>query len=141
MYGLGTSNARISEVLSVVCAGERVTLADMRSKSRRRCLAIPRQYAMRLARELTGHSYPSLGKYFGDRDHTTILHGDRKIKTLEACSPPTAEKLAGYRRQVAALVTERLAALGGCSSQWSPPPSEMPMLRPTVTTVTMGMAA
>lgn len=139
-YGLGKSNARISEVMSVVCEGERVTIADLKSASRKRSLAYPRQYAMALCRELTGHSYPSIGHHFGDRDHTTALYAFRKVAALEGCSPPLARKLDEYRQKIAALVTDRIAAMGGCSSTWEPP-SAMSMLRPTSVTVSMEMAA
>lgn len=139
-YGLGKSNARISEVMSVVCAARGVTVAELKNQSRKRPLVIIRQEAMALSRELTGHSYPSIGKHFGDRDHTTALHAYRKIKAQEACSPQRQRDLDDMRQKVRALVTERIAAMGGCSSTWSEPPN-MPMLRPTVTTVTMEMAA
>lgn len=140
MYGLGKSHAKISEVMSVVAAGERMTIADLKCESRRKPYIMPRHMAMALCRELTGHSYPVIARHFGDRDHTVIIFAQRKIAALEPCSPPLREKLNHYRQQIAAMVSERVAAMGGCSSQWSPPAS-MPILRPTVTTVTMGMAA
>jgi hypothetical protein len=140
--GLGQHKAKILEVMAVVCKGEGITLAEMKSKLRHRPFAIPRQYAMYLCRELTGRSYPAIGQLMGDRDHTTILFGYRKVRALEQCNPVLARKLDEYRRQIAALVTERVAALG-CSSEWAPPPPmpTMSMLKPTVTTVTMGLAA
>lgn len=140
MYGLGRSNARISEVMSVVCAARGVTVEELKSACRKRALAIPRQEAMALARELTGHSYPVIGRHFGDRDHTTVLFAYRKMKALEACSPQRQRELDDMRVKIRALVIARVAAMG-VSSTWSPPPPDMAMLRPTVTTVTMGMAA
>jgi ATP-dependent protease ClpP protease subunit len=127
--------------MSVVCAARGVTVAELKSESRKRRLAIPRQEAMALCRELTGHSYPSIGHHFGDRDHTTVLFAFRKMKALEACSPQRQRDLDELRQKINALVTERVASMGGCSSEWSAMAPEMPMLRPTVTTVTMGMAA
>lgn len=140
--GLGTPKAKISEVMSVVCAGEGVTFDDMRSASRKKSLAHPRQLAMALCREMTGQSYPGIARYFGDRDHTTLIYAVRKVASLEMCSPPMARKLDEYRQQIAKIVTDRLAALGGCSTQWTPPPvGRTSMLRPTSVVVTMGMAA
>jgi chromosomal replication initiator protein len=49
------------------------------SPSRVRRIARPRQIAMYLARQLTKMSYPQIGRRLGGRDHTTILHGNRKI--------------------------------------------------------------
>ena len=142
-FGLGKQTARIAEVMSVVCEGERVTVDDLKSASRKVALVYPRQIAIRLCRELTGHSYPSIGHHFGGRDHTTALHAYRKIVSLEACNPPLAQKLDEYRAKIKALVNARLVALGGCSSEWSPPPpmAHTEMLRPTSIVVTMGMAA
>lgn len=141
--GLGQPKAKILEVMAVVCAGEKITLAEMKSKSRKREFAYPRQLAMYLCRQLTGRSYPAIGQHMGDRDHTTVLHGYRKVRTLVQCNPVLERKLDEYCRQVAVLVNERIVALGGCSSEWSPPSpmANTEMLRPTSIVVTMGMAA
>ncbi|MGJ8667995.1 MAG: chromosomal replication initiator protein DnaA [Oceanococcus sp.] len=55
---------------------------DLISKSRRQTVARPRQMAMALCKELTRHSLPEIGDAFGGRDHTTVLHGCRKIAQL-----------------------------------------------------------
>lgn len=60
----------------------RITVADIDSKARPRNIAHPRMLAMVLARELTGQSYPSLGKQFGGRDHTTVINAQKKIQKL-----------------------------------------------------------
>ncbi|WP_186342904.1 chromosomal replication initiator protein DnaA [Allochromatium palmeri] len=56
--------------------------SDLLSAKRSRSLARPRQLAMALAKELTKHSLPEIGHAFGGRDHTTVLHATRKIKSL-----------------------------------------------------------
>ncbi|MGQ9659415.1 MAG: chromosomal replication initiator protein DnaA [Thermochromatium sp.] len=56
--------------------------SDLLSSKRSRALARPRQLAMALAKELTQHSLPEIGQAFGGRDHTTVLHATRKIKSL-----------------------------------------------------------
>ncbi|MDN5923970.1 MAG: chromosomal replication initiator protein DnaA [Xanthomonadales bacterium] len=60
-----------------------VRLSDLLSKRRVRSLARPRQMAMALSKELTEHSLPEIGEAFGGRDHTTVLHGCRTIRSLK----------------------------------------------------------
>ncbi|MCI4567999.1 chromosomal replication initiator protein DnaA [Lysobacter sp. CFH 32150] len=57
-------------------------IKDLLSKRRTRSLARPRQMAMALAKELTEHSLPEIGDAFAGRDHTTVLHACRQIKSL-----------------------------------------------------------
>ncbi|CAN5648296.1 chromosomal replication initiator protein DnaA [soil metagenome] len=58
-------------------------IKDLLSKRRTRSLARPRQVAMALAKELTEHSLPEIGDAFAGRDHTTVLHACRQIKSLQ----------------------------------------------------------
>jgi chromosomal replication initiator protein len=60
----------------------KVRVSDLLSKKRTRSIARPRQIAMALAKELTGHSLPEIGDAFGGRDHTTVLHATRKVAEL-----------------------------------------------------------
>ena len=55
-------------------------ILDMKKKNRSKNVALPRQIAMYLARELTRHSLPEIGETFGGRDHSTIIHAHKKIK-------------------------------------------------------------
>jgi chromosomal replication initiator protein len=55
-------------------------LADLKSKKRTATIVLPRQIAMYLSRELTDCSLPEIGKYFGGKDHTTVIYGLDKIK-------------------------------------------------------------
>ena len=59
-----------------------IRASDLLSSKRTRSIARPRQIAMTLARELTSHSLPEIGEAFGGRDHTTVLHANRKIREL-----------------------------------------------------------
>ena len=61
-----------------------VTMDDLCGSSRSRVLVTARQIAMYLCRELTDLSLPKIGQAFGNRDHTTVMHADRKIRTLMA---------------------------------------------------------
>lgn len=60
----------------------KLKISELLSKRRNRSIARPRQVAMALCKELTGHSLPEIGEAFGGRDHTTVLHACRKIKEL-----------------------------------------------------------
>ena len=60
----------------------KIKVADMFSKRRPANIAMPRQVAMYLAKELTQKSLPEIGEHFGGRDHTTVLHAVRKISDL-----------------------------------------------------------
>jgi chromosomal replication initiator protein len=61
-----------------------VTMEDLCGSSRSRSLVTARQIAMYLCRELTDLSLPKIGTHFGGRDHTTVIHADRKIRGLMA---------------------------------------------------------
>jgi chromosomal replication initiator protein len=60
----------------------KIRTIDLLSTKRSRSIARPRQIAMTLAKELTKHSLPEIGNAFGGRDHTTVLHATRRIKSL-----------------------------------------------------------
>lgn len=70
-----------------------LTVEDLKSDSRVRRMAFPRQVAMYLCRELTGHSLPKIGEEFGGRDHTTVLHACDKIGTERLKNPELDESL------------------------------------------------
>jgi chromosomal replication initiator protein len=59
-----------------------VTVADLKARSRTQSVAMPRQIAMYLARQLTHASLAEVGRNFGNKDHTTVLHAVDKIQTL-----------------------------------------------------------
>lgn len=61
-----------------------LTLEDLQGQSRSRVLVTARQIAMYLCRELTDLSLPKIGQQFGGRDHTTVMHADKKIRQLMA---------------------------------------------------------
>jgi chromosomal replication initiator protein len=72
----------IDNIQKTVAEYYKVKMADLLSKRRSRSIARPRQMAMALAKELTNHSLPEIGDYFGGRDHTTVIHACRKVKEL-----------------------------------------------------------
>ncbi len=71
----------IQTVISVVTEFYGVRLTDLQSKRRHRSVTLPRQVCMHLAREHTRMSLEEIGGYFGGRDHTTVMHADKAIKT------------------------------------------------------------
>ena len=66
-------------IISVVCEQYGISQEDVLSKKRSRDIALPRQIAMYLCRDLTQLSTTNIGRAFGDRDHTTVMHGCDKI--------------------------------------------------------------
>ncbi|MEP6598575.1 MAG: chromosomal replication initiator protein DnaA [Actinomycetota bacterium] len=71
-------------IMAVIAEYFSVSLDDLTSSSRSRVLVQARQIAMYLCRELTELSLPKIGQTFGGRDHTTVMHADRKIRSLMA---------------------------------------------------------
>lgn len=76
-------NLSISTIQQKVCKYYGITLAEMKGKKRTKEIVIPRQVAMYLSRELTNNSLPKIGKEFGGKDHTTVIHAHEKIKNLK----------------------------------------------------------
>jgi len=83
---LSVSNGQITveNIQKTVSDYYKIKVADMYSKRRPANIAMPRQVAMYLAKELTQKSLPEIGDLFGGRDHTTVLHAVRKISDLRA---------------------------------------------------------
>ena len=72
----------IENIQKTVADYFKIRVGDLLSKKRSRSIARPRQVAMALAKELTNHSLPEIGDAFGGRDHTTVLHGCRRVESL-----------------------------------------------------------
>jgi chromosomal replication initiator protein len=72
----------IDEIQRTVCQFYRIDRAEMGSKRRARAVVRPRQVAMYLAKVLTPRSYPEIGRKFGGRDHSTVIHAVRLIEDL-----------------------------------------------------------
>jgi len=83
LLALQDKQVSIDNIQRVVAEYYKIKISDLLSKRRSRSVARPRQVAMSLAKELTNHSLPEIGEAFGGRDHTTVLHACRKIKTLK----------------------------------------------------------
>ena len=77
----------IENIQKTVADYYKIKTIEMYSKKRSRIVVRPRQMAMALAKELTPLSLPDIGESFGGRDHTTVLHGYRKIMELRLSDP------------------------------------------------------
>ncbi len=75
-----------------------IRLSDMIGPKRLRSYARPRQVAMYLAKQLTNRSLPEIGRRFGGRDHTTVMHGVRRIEELKAIDSQIADDIELLRR-------------------------------------------
>lgn len=88
----------IEEIQRKVSEHYDIRLSDMLGPKRTRTLARPRQMAMWLCKQLTTRSLPEIGRKFGKRDHTTIMHGVRKIDELRQSDSQIADDLELLRR-------------------------------------------
>lgn len=83
----------IEDIQKVVANHFSLKLSDMTSSSRLKQVAFPRQIAMYLSKQLTSLSFPDIGRKFGGRDHTTVLHSVRKIEELMRDDPNIADEI------------------------------------------------
>ena len=98
MLALQDKLVTIDNIQKVVAEYYRIKVSDLKSKNRSRSIARPRQVSMALAKELTNRSLPEIGKSFGDRDHTTVLHACRKVVELRETEPDIQEDWANLIR-------------------------------------------
>lgn len=82
----------IEDIQRAVARDYNVSCTDLRSARRTANIVRPRQFAMYLAKKLTLRSLPEIGRKFGGRDHTTVLHAVRKMEALIAKDPALAEE-------------------------------------------------
>ena len=90
----------IEEIQKRVAEHYSIRFADMHSPRRARAVARPRQVAMYLAKQLTSRSLPEIGRKFGGRDHTTVMHAVRKIEELREIDAAFAEDIDLLRRKL-----------------------------------------
>jgi len=91
---------RIGDIQRIVAREYNVSRADLLSSRRTANVVRPRQVAMYLAKILTLRSLPEIGRRFGGRDHTTVLHAVRKIETLTGNDAVLAEEIESLKRQL-----------------------------------------
>ena len=101
LHDLLRANSRrltIEEIQRKVADYFNVRLNDMVSARRARVVARPRQVAMYLAKQLTSRSLPEIGRKFGGRDHTTVMHAVRRVEQLSKIDSSFAEHLELIKR-------------------------------------------
>jgi chromosomal replication initiator protein len=91
---------KIEDIQRVVARQYNVSRADLLSSRRTANVVRPRQVAMYLAKTLTLRSLPEIGRRFGGRDHTTVLHAVRKIENLVNNDVTLAEEIELLKRQL-----------------------------------------
>lgn len=92
----------VEEIQRRVAEHYNIRLSDMIGPKRLRNFARPRQVAMFLCKQLTSRSLPEIGRRFGGRDHTTVMHGVRRIEELRSSDGQIAEDLELLRRALEA---------------------------------------
>jgi chromosomal replication initiator protein len=91
---------RIEDIQRIVARQYNVSRSDLLSSRRTANVVRPRQVAMYLSKILTLRSLPEIGRRFGGRDHTTVLHAVRKIEALTGNDAAFAEEIEGLKRQL-----------------------------------------
>src|SRR5258708_4437228 len=89
---------KIEDIQRTVARQYDVSRSDLLSARRTANVVRPRQIAMYLAKTLTLRSLPEIGRRFGGRDHTTVLHAVRKIENLVKINPTIAEEIELLKR-------------------------------------------
>jgi chromosomal replication initiator protein len=97
---LSDRRVTIDEIQRKVAEHFNVRIADMHSARRARSVARPRQVAMYLSKQLTPRSLPEIGRKFGGRDHTTVIHAVRKIEELCAADRSFGEEVDLLKRML-----------------------------------------
>lgn len=96
----GDRKVTVDEIQKAVADHYLLKQSDLLSERRTRAVARPRQLAMYLAKSLTTRSYPDIGRRFGGRDHTTVLHAVRRIEALKAEDAAIAADLEAVTRKL-----------------------------------------
>ena len=97
------ANARritVDDVQKACAAHYRIDPSEMRSKRRARAIARPRQVAMYLAKKMTPRSLPEIGRIFGGRDHSTVIHAVRTIEAMRESNPDIDADVRALLRQL-----------------------------------------
>jgi chromosomal replication initiator protein len=90
----------IEEIQKRVAEHFNIKLSEMTSARRARAVARPRQVAMYLAKQLTSRSLPEIGRKFGGRDHTTVMHAVRKVEELRSTDSSFSDDVDLLRRML-----------------------------------------
>jgi len=100
VQGIEPRRIKIEDILRIVSRHFAVSKQDILSQRRHRSVVRPRQIGMYLAKHLTSRSLPEIGRRFGDRDHTTVLHAIRKIDKEVGENPRLKDEIDELKRQL-----------------------------------------
>ncbi len=100
VQGIEPRRIKIEDILRIVSRHYAVSKQDILSQRRHRSVVRPRQVGMYLAKHLTSRSLPEIGRRFGDRDHTTVLHAIRKIDKEVGENPRLKDEIEDLKRQL-----------------------------------------
>ena len=95
-----TKRITCQSIQEAVASYYSITVEDLKSQRRSREVAIPRQVAMFLIREMLGMSLPQIGEAFGGRDHTTVMYACQKIQEAMAASPSLSSLVDDIRKLI-----------------------------------------
>lgn len=93
---------KIERIQRAVARRYEISVMDLVSQRRTVRVAFPRQIAMYLAKTMTPRSFPEIGRRFGNRDHTTVIHAVRKIEGKIKTDPALAAEIDDLRREILA---------------------------------------
>jgi chromosomal replication initiator protein len=82
ILGEGGKTVTIEMIQKTIADHFKMRVQDLKSKNNSQSVALPRQICMYLCKRLTGASLPRIGREFGDKHHTTVLHSVNKIENL-----------------------------------------------------------
>ena len=102
----------MEEIQKRVAEHFKIRVSDMSSARRSRAVARPRQVAMYLSKQLTSRSLPEIGRAFGGRDHTTVMHAVRKIEELVKADSSFAEDVELLTRMLESLAKAHFPSSG-----------------------------
>ncbi len=91
---------RIEDILKIVSRHYGVSRNDILSERRHRSVVWPRQIGMYLAKQMTARSLPEIGRRFGNRDHTTVLHAIRKIEGQISANAQLKDEIEDLKKQL-----------------------------------------
>ncbi len=98
VQGLEPRRIKIEDILRIISRHFGVSKGDLLSQRRHRSVVWPRQIGMYLAKQLTARSLPEIGRRFGNRDHTTVLHAIRKIQGQITDSPRLKDEIEDLKK-------------------------------------------
>ncbi len=88
----------IDDIQREVANSFHIKVSELKSKKRTKSLVLPRQISMYMCRELINLSFPEIGKHFGGKDHTTVIHACKQVERIKERDPVTKEKIESIMR-------------------------------------------